>query len=155
MRGAPQPRLLLAVGIVMLSTGCVTMAHHTAPHGGGLVPEGGQLTTVATGPFWPDPVQPSGRETLTPAYGPATTPAVGGATGDAGPSQPPRHDRPKPVPAPVHHDDRPRTTTRHSPPPTRRHQSRPAYDPGFICSWAQGTGLDPSVVSACHRQLGR
>ncbi|GAA2417499.1 hypothetical protein ACFPFX_04380 [Streptomyces mauvecolor] len=161
MRSTHRLRLLFAVGVVLLATGCVTVAHKTVPHGGEFMPQGARLTTVAPRSLWPDPVQPPARETLAPAYGPspATTPAPA-PDSSVGTADQPGHDQPQPAAAPAHRDrgNRDPSTARHSTPapPHRAHpHPRPEYDPGAVCAWAQGIRLDPSVVRACREQLSR
>lgn len=154
------PHLLPTVlAVLVLSTGCVAVAPKAAPPAGELLPRGERRATAAPGPGWPDPVQPPAREILAPAYGPAPAAATSAASPQSaartGPGQtqhepavsPPRH----PHPATGH----PPAAVRHSSPTRRPHRAPPPYDAGAVCSWAQGTGFDPSVVRACRQQLGR
>ncbi|MGW1871394.1 hypothetical protein ACWCPS_38470 [Streptomyces mauvecolor] len=153
-------RLSLVVLAVLVGTGCVAAAPKTAAPARELVPHGGRFATVAPGASWPDPVQLPARETLAPAYGPApTTPTAPSAE----PVAPPGPDRPPPETHAGRHEHAPRAVG-HAPavvpPPSpiprpRRPRPRPGYDPGALCSWAQNTGVDPSVVAACRQQLSR
>lgn len=155
------PLLLPTVlAVLVLSTGCVTIAPNAVSPAGGLLPRGERLATVAPGPGWPDPVQPPARETLAPAYGPATATATSAATSHPaarpGPGQP-QHE---PAVATSRHPHRvtgrpPAVIRRSSPARHRPHQVPRPYNTGAVCSWAQGTGFDPSVVRACRQQLGR
>ncbi|MFI6056347.1 hypothetical protein ACIBCO_40610 [Streptomyces violascens] len=151
-------RLLLVVLAVLVSMGCVAVAPKTVAPARELVPTGGRVATVAPGPSsWPDPVQPPARETLAPDYGPALT------TPTAPSAEPVDPDRPPPEAHSGRHEHAPHAAV-HPPaavqPPSpvprpHRHRPRPGYDPVVLCSWAQNTGVDPSVVAACRQQLGR
>ncbi|MFI6689206.1 hypothetical protein [Streptomyces sp. NPDC050485] len=153
-------RLLLAVLAVLVSTGCVAVASRTTPPAREFTPTGGRIATVAPGPLWPDPIQPPARETLAPAYGPAPTAATAPSAELVdlpGPDQPP-HEAPA-----QRHEHAPRAAghtpaaVQHSSPLPRpyRHRPEPGYNAVALCSWAQGAGLDPSVVRACRQQLDR
>ncbi|MFE9406299.1 hypothetical protein ACFYNY_31840 [Streptomyces sp. NPDC006530] len=144
-------RLLWVMCAGLLASGCVTVAPGTAPPGSGVEPDARRIVTVA-----PDPAEPLARQTLAPANDPATAPhePVGARPAErtvrthrepeaAAPApHSPGHARagaPHPGPAPRH---------------PRAHAPHPRYDPGMVCTWAKGTGFDPSVVRACRQQLG-
>lgn len=54
----------------------------------------------------------------------------------------------------------PARSRRTAPSSPRVERYRPAesgavYDPAVVCGWAQSSGMDATVVGACHSQLGR
>ncbi|MFE9555176.1 hypothetical protein ACFYMW_39345 [Streptomyces sp. NPDC006692] len=164
MRLLHWPRLLLAVYVVLLATGCVAVAPKPTPRGGGFVQDGGHLPTVAPSPRWPEPVQAPANATLTPmsdptpSLTPTPTPSPAAVTSSTEPVDraSSNHRRPgtnNPAPRPP---DRHRAAPQPDSPPPRHQRTRPRtdYDASALCSWAQGTGLDPSVVRACRQQLG-
>ncbi|AYG84809.1 hypothetical protein DWB77_07023 [Streptomyces hundungensis] len=145
-------RLLCVMCAGMLASGCVTVAPGTGPAGSGLEPDARRIVTVA-----PDPAQPLARESLTPVDDPTPAPPD---TGGAHPTDRTVHTRQAPeAAAPAHRSPRhAHSATPHpepAPPHSRAHGPRPHYDPGMVCAWAKGSGLDPSVVRACQQQLGR
>ncbi|MFD7341859.1 IS982 family transposase [Streptomyces violascens] len=123
------------------------------------VPNGGRPATVALGPSRPEPVQPPAREILAPMGDPAPAhhprPSAPGSrsNGPRRPSAPQRRSSPSrgpggaatrrpafaPGPAPRRHHDHP----------------HPEYNPGAVCDWAQGTGVDPTIVRACRQEPAR
>ncbi|MFG3280539.1 hypothetical protein [Streptomyces sp. NPDC048111] len=102
----------------------------------------------------PWPAQPPTRETLAPESG--AGPGVRAAASPVQP-RPAVPDRPHlPLDDSKRGHGRARAAERDHAPAPRHHQDRrpPAYDPGQVCAWAQGTGFDPSIVRACREQLG-
>ncbi|AYG85170.1 hypothetical protein DWB77_07387 [Streptomyces hundungensis] len=149
------PRLPLVVLALLAGTGCAYITPESQAPARELAPHGGRMAPAAPSPFWPEPVQAPARETLAPAFGPAspTTPADTTAARPPRPLLGPGREPSQRTDTSGHRGRTPRLTRRPSPAPRPRPRAQPSYDARIVCSWAQNTGLDPSVVRACRQQL--